>query len=128
MKTKDYQIISLGERSFLVVVLSLEMTDCYWTALQLEFAKFNVAEAEVYFDFLYRNGLKNRFFKTKLMGVSLLNNSLRKCEATRECIAASEKFFTLHKDVIEHSVLSSFQKAFFRKKLDKMDVLMTNVF
>lgn len=128
MKTKDYQIISLGERSFLVVVLSLEMTDCYWTALQSELAKFNVAEAEVYFDFLYRNGLKNRFFKTKLMGVSLLNNSLRKCEATRECIAASEKFFTLHKDVIEHSVLSSFQKAFFRKKLDKMDVLMTNVF
>ena len=128
MKTKDYQIISLGERSFLVVVLSLEMTDCYWTALQSELAKFNVVEAEVYFDFLYRNGLRNRFFKTKLMGVSLLNNSLRKCEATRECIAASEKFFTLHKDVIEHSVLSSFQKAFFRKKLDKMDVLMTNVF
>ena len=67
MKTKDYQIISLGERSFLVVVLSLEMTDYYWTALQSELAKYNVADAEVYFDFLYRNGLKNRFFKTKLM-------------------------------------------------------------
>lgn len=66
MKTKDYQIISLGERSFLVVVLSLEMTDYYWTALQSELAKYNVADAEVYFDFLYRNGLKNRFFKTKL--------------------------------------------------------------
>ena len=64
MKTKDYQIISLGERSFLVVVLSLEMTDYYWTALQSELAKYNVADAEVYFDFLYRNGLKNRFFKT----------------------------------------------------------------
>ena len=63
MKTKDYQIISLGERSFLVVVLSLEMTDYYWTALQSELAKYNVADAEVYFDFLYRNGLKNRFFK-----------------------------------------------------------------
>ena len=59
MKTKDYQIISLGERSFLVVVLSLEMTDYYWTALQSELAKYNVADAEVYFDFLYRNGLKN---------------------------------------------------------------------
>ena len=48
MKTKDYQIISLGERSFLVVVLSLEMTDYYWTALQSELAKYNVADAEVY--------------------------------------------------------------------------------
>ena len=127
MKTKDYQIISLGERSFLVVVLSLEMTDYYWTALQSELAKYNVADAEVYFDFLYRNGLKNRFFKTKLMGVSLLNNSLRKCKATQECISASDKFFTLHKDVIEHSVLSSIQKTFFRKKLDRTNILPTNV-
>ena len=127
MKTKDYQIISLGERSFLVVVLSLEMTDYYWTALQSELAKYNVADAEVYFDFLYRNGLKNRFFKTKLMGVSLLNNSLRKCKATQECIIASEKFFALHKDVIEHSVLSSIQKTFFRKKLDRTNILPTNV-
>ena len=127
METKDYQIISLGERSFLVVVLSLEMTDYYWTALQSELAKYNVADAEVYFDFLYRNGLKNRFFKTRLMGVSLLNNSLRKCKATQECIIASEKFFALHKDVIEHSVLSSVQKMFFRKKLDKDNVLLATM-
>mgnify|MGYP006385026413 CR=1 FL=1 len=122
METKDYQIISLGEQCLLVVILSLEMMDNYWTTLQSELAQYNIANAEVYFDFLYRNGLKNRFFKTRLMGVSLLNNSLRKCKATQECIIASEKFFALHKDVIEHSVLSSVQKMFFRKKLDKDNV------
>lgn len=122
METKDYQIISLGEQSLLVVILSLEMMDNYWTTLQSELVQYNIANAEVYFDFLYRNGLKNRFFKTRLMGVSLLNNSLRKCKATQECIIASEKFFALHKDVIEHSVLSSVQKMFFRKKLDKDNV------
>ena len=122
METKDYQIISLWEQSLLVVILSLEMMDNYWTTLQSELAQYNIANAEVYFDFLYRNGLKNRFFKTRLMGVSLLNNSLRKCKATQECIIASEKFFALHKDVIEHSVLSSVQKMFFRKKLDKDNV------
>ena len=122
METKDYQIISLGEQSLLVVILSLEMMDNYWTTLQSELAQYNIANAEVYFDFLYRNGLKNRFFKTRLMGVSLANNSLRKCKATQECIIASEKFFALHKDVIEHSVLSSVQKMFFRKKLDKNNV------
>lgn len=122
METKDYQIISLGEQSLLVVILSLEMMDNYWTTLQSELAQYNIANAEVYFDFLYRNGLKNRFFKTRLMGVSLVNNSLRKCKATQECIIASEKFFALHKDVIEHSVLSSVQKMFFRKKLDKNNV------
>ena len=63
MKTKDYQIISLGERSFLVVVLSLEMTDYYWTALQSELAKYNVADAEVYFDFqtILRLHVRNSF-------------------------------------------------------------------
>lgn len=127
METKDYQIISLGEQSLLVVILSLEMMDNYWTTLQSELAQYNIANAEVYFDFLYRNGLKNRFFKTRLMGVSLLNNSLRKCKATQECIIASEKFFALHKDVIEHSVLSSVQKMFFRKKLDKNNVLLATM-
>ncbi|HAC13446.1 type II toxin-antitoxin system RnlB family antitoxin [Phocaeicola coprocola] len=127
METKDYQIISLGEQSLLVVILSLEMMDNYWTTLQSELAQYNIANAEVYFDFLYRNGLKNRFFKTRLMGVSLLNNSLRKCKATQECIIASEKFFALHKDVIEHSVLSSVQKMFFRKKLDKDNVLLATM-
>ena len=126
-ETKDYQIISLGEQSLLVVILSLEMMDNYWTTLQSELAQYNIANAEVYFDFLYRNGLKNRFFKTRLMGVSLLNNSLRKCKATQECIIASEKFFALHKDVIEHSVLSSVQKMFFRKKLDKDNVLLATM-
>ena len=127
METKDYQIISLGEQSLLVVILSLEMMDNYWTTLQSGLAQYNIANAEVYFDFLYRNGLKNRFFKTRLMGVSLLNNSLRKCKATQECIIASEKFFALHKDVIEHSVLSSVQKMFFRKKLDKDNVLLATM-
>lgn len=127
METKDYQIISLGEQSLLVVILSLEMMDNYWTTLQSELAQYNIANAEVYFDFLYRNGLKNRFFKTRLMGVSLLNNSLRKCKATQECIIASENFFALHKDMIEHSVLSSVQKMFFRKKLDKNNVLLATM-
>lgn len=127
MEAKDYQIISLGEQSLLVVILSLEMMDNYWTNLQSELAQYNIANAEVYFDFLYRNGFKNRFFKTRLMGVGLLNNSLRKCKATQECIIASEKFFALHKDVVEHSVLSSVQKTFFRKKLDKDNVLLAKI-
>ena len=118
MRFKDFQIISLGEQSFLVVILSLESTNVYWTALQSELAKYNIADAEVYFDFLYRNGLKNRYFKTKLRGISLLNNSLKKCEVTQECINASEHFFSLHTDFIETSVLSSFQKAFYRKKIN----------
>ncbi len=122
MNTKDYQIISLGERSFLVVILSLEMTEYYWDDLQSALAKYDIANAEVYFDFLYRNGLKNRFFKTRLDGVKLLSNSLRKCEAPKECVRASDTFFNLNKDKIEHSVLTTIQKTFFRKKLELANI------
>ena len=55
-----------------MVILSSEMTNYYWKELQTELANLNIADAEVYFDFLYRNGLKNRFFKSKLKGMMLI--------------------------------------------------------
>ena len=75
MENKEFQIIPLQGRSLLVVILSSEMTNYYWKELQTELANLNIADAEVYFDFLYRNGLKNRFFKSKLKGMMLISNS-----------------------------------------------------
>ena len=63
MENKEFQIIPLQGRSLLVVILSSEMTNYYWKELQTELANLNIADAEVYFDFLYRNGLKNRFLR-----------------------------------------------------------------
>ena len=59
MENKEFQIIPLQGRSLLVVILSSEMTNYYWKELQTELANLNIADAEVYFDFLYRNGLKS---------------------------------------------------------------------
>ena len=89
MENKEFQIIPLQGRSLLVVILSSEMTNYYWKELQTELANLNIADAEVYFDFLYRNGLKNRFFKSKLKGMMLISNSLRKCEAPKEYVYPS---------------------------------------
>ena len=93
MENKEFQIIPLQGRSLLVVILSSEMTNYYWKELQTELANLNIADAEVYFDFLYRNGLKNRFFKSKLKGMMLISNSLRKCEAPKEYIKVADTFF-----------------------------------
>ena len=95
MENKEFQIIPLQGRSLLVVILSSEMTNYYWKELQTELANLNIADAEVYFDFLYRNGLKNRFFKSKLKGMMLISNS----------------------KWIDSSVLSSFQKIFYKKRI-----------
>lgn len=97
MENKEFQIIPLQGRSLLVVILSSEMTNYYWKELQTELANLNIADAEVYFDFLYRNGLKNRFFKSKLKGMMLISNSLRKCEAPKEYIKVADTFLFYYK-------------------------------
>lgn len=68
MENKEFQIIPLQGRSLLVVILSSEMTNYYWKELQTELANLNIADAEVYFDFLYRNGLKIDSLSLNLKG------------------------------------------------------------
>ena len=117
MENKEFQIIPLQERHLLVVILSSEMTSHYWKELQAELANCNIADAEVYFDFLYRNGLKNRFFKSELKGITLIANSLKKCEAPQEYIKVADTFFPSHSKWIDSSVLSSFQKVFYKRRI-----------
>lgn len=117
MENKEFQIIPLQERHLLVVILSSEMTSHYWKELQAELANCNIADAEVYFDFLYRNGLKNRFFKSELKGITLIANSLKKCEAPQEYIKVADTFFASHSKWIDSSVLSSFQKVFYKRRI-----------
>ena len=117
MENKEFQIIPLQERCLLVVILSSEMTSHYWKELQAELANCNIADAEVYFDFLYRNGLKNRFFKSELKGITLIANSLKKCEVPQESIKVADTFFASHSKWIDSSVLSSFQKTFYKRRI-----------
>ena len=117
MENKEFQIIPLQERCLLVVILSSEMTSHYWKELQAELANCNIADAEVYFDFLYRNGLKNRFFKSELKGITLIANSLKKCEVPQEYIKVADTFFASHSKWIDSSVLSSFQKTFYKIRI-----------
>jgi hypothetical protein len=100
------------------------MTNHYWSELQDRLANLNIVNAEVYFDFLYRNGLKNRFFKSRLNGTTLVVNSLKRCEAPDECINGADAFFALHSQLIDSSALSSFQKIYFKKRISNKDYSM----
>ena len=118
---KEYQIYQIKDvKCLLVVILSVEMTDYYWQNLKSELANLDSADSEVYFDFLYRNGLRNRFFKSKLHGVKLVDNSLRKCDAPEECVRVADTFFAKHSAWIETSVLSSLQKLFYKHKISDL--------
>jgi len=117
MGNKEFQILPLHGENLLVVILSLDMMSHYWDKLQSELADYNLAHAEVYFDFLYRNGLKNRFFKSELHNKTLIANSLRKCEIPEQYAEVSDAFFASHSKWIDSSVLSSFQKMFYKKRI-----------
>lgn len=117
MENKDFKIIATRERSLLVVILSLEMTSHYWKELQVALASYNIANADVYFDFLYRNGLKNRFFKSKLNGLSLIVNSLRACDIPKKYKTMVDIYYSSHLNWIDNSALSSLQKVFYKNKL-----------
>ena len=116
MKQDLYKIIQLSATSLLVVILSYEMTDCYWTNLKSDLANYKIYDAEVYFDFLYRNGIRNRFFKSQLSRNNLLANTLKRCVAPNDCLTVANAFFKQNKDALENSTLSDIQKEIFLNK------------
>lgn len=116
MKQDIYKIIQLSATSLLVVILSYEMTDCYWSNLKSDLANYKIYNAEVYFDFLYRNGMRNRFFRAKLSGNDLLSNTLKRCVVSNDCLIVANTFFRQNRDVLENSTLSSIQKEIFLNK------------
>ena len=125
MKDKEFKIINVQEKGLLVVILSCEITGHYWADLARELAAYNMPDADVYFDFLYRNGLNNRFFKSKLDGLSLAAGSIKRCNVPEEYVNAADAFFASHVGWIDGSVLPPLQKVYYKKKVGKTRLLLS---
>lgn len=114
---KSFKIFRLADNRFLVVILSIELTSTYWKDLQGELASYPVKDAEVFFDFLYRNGLKNRFFRSRMVNSTLSANSLRRCEDASICEKSADSFFAHNPNLVDSSVMTPFQKIFYKRKI-----------
>ena len=68
MNNKEYIIYQLNSQILLVVLLSYDISADSWNKLRDEIASKNetAENADVYIDYLLRNGLKDRFYKTRL--------------------------------------------------------------
>ena len=128
MDNKDFKIISIPDGNFIVVILSDEMTCEYWNSLKNALPESDNRNADIYFDFLFRNGLKNRFFKTSLSRFFNVANSLKKCDVPEEYIRIADSFFAGNSYLIEESVLSNFQKEFYKKKISHYNKAQTRSF
>lgn len=117
MRNKAFHIIKLNGNRLLVILLSFDSYSEYWDDLCSTLASYNMTDAELYFDYLVRNGLSERFYKTKLNGLSLIPNSFSAFEAGSLVISESNRYFREHPESLQTSALSEIQRKLFLRRL-----------
>ena len=114
---KYYNIEVLKDHIIFVTVLSTEMTSVYWPILTRDLARLGIKNCDVYFDFMVRNGLNDRFYSTHLDEDVTVMGSLKKCKISVAMKYQADSFFINHKRYISRSVLTEAQRTFYLKKL-----------
>lgn len=114
---EHFYIENLGDRGLWVVILSTEMTSVYWNELQDTITQNRWSDVEVYFDFLYRNGFSNRFYKSRVGSTSKFMTRLQKCECSATVV--TDHFFSRNVRLLDGSVLSSLQKSMYIKRITR---------
>ena len=119
MNKKEYIIFQLNSQILLIVLLSYDISADSWNKLRDEISSRNetAENAEVYIDYLLRNGLKDRYYKTRLSGRMLLFNTARHCDAPKECKEVSDKLFFLHEELLDRGILTPRQKSTYLKQI-----------
>lgn len=112
---ENFYIENLGNRGLWVVILSSESTSTYWTELEDVIHKNHWSDMDIHFDFLYRNGFRNRFYKTRIGTESEIVCQLHKCSC--KCAFVTDRFFSLNAQLLEGSVLSNLQRKMYLSHL-----------
>lgn len=96
-----------------MTILTNEMSSVYWDTLAQTISNLNVRNRRIVFDYLFRNGLQDRFYETFTDDCSNIIVSLKKYDATPCIVKAADSFFIKHKKYIEISALTKRQKQIF---------------
>ena len=108
---ENFYIENLGERGLWIVVLSSENTSVYWSEIEALVTRNHWVNLDVHFDFLYRNGFKNRFFKTRINAQSKIICRLERY--TCEHAIVTDRFFSHNIQLLEGSALSALQRSMY---------------
>ncbi len=110
-----YQISRCNKQYILVTILTNEMSSVYWDSLSKTINDLKVKNRRVVFDFLFRNGIEDRFYETYTDDNSRIVVSLKKYDASPYIVRAADSFFIRHKNYLEISALTKRQKQAFLK-------------
>ena len=119
MRYTNFYIELLEEGKLLVVPTSYLRPECYLDQLEsLLIDKFKSVTC-VYFDFLIKNGTKDRFYKADLSDSRILLNSFSKIKAESMLIDKSNSFFAKNISLINDSYLTKAQKFLLKRKFSE---------
>lgn len=106
MSMANYRIFKIDSREVLVIILSLDMTQEYWTKLQSDLNEQVMKNSTVYLDFLYRNGASSRFVKTSFNEGCLDWNAVLSTKIPTTCQKKADIFFYENYSLYKGSVIS----------------------
>lgn len=113
----SYTFLILSQKEILIIFQTWERPDIYLKDLVSDLKK-SISDADLYFDFLINNGLKDRFYFANLENGELNVKTFRKIQIPHEYLKIANDYFAEHWEVVEEkSVLTNIQKVFFKRKL-----------
>lgn len=124
----SYAIIEQPDKTAIyVVVLTKDETGTFWNDLSKEIVRLRQPNSKVYFDYLFRNGLKNRIFTSHTDENSLCSLSIEPImNDTHFDIAVFNRFYQENSEYIQNSRLTSIQKHIFLNVLTVSKIRLTN--
>lgn len=117
MKNIDFHIELLKGGKLLVVPTTFLRPEYYMEQLENILSSHYKNVSCVYFDFLIKNGTKDRFYKVNISDHKLIHSSFTKADDDKEIIEKSNSFFSNNLNLINDSYLSKAQKFLLKKKL-----------
>lgn len=120
LESRPFRLIKLDGDDFLVIILSVLTPELYWEELNEQISTYKVTNKYVYFDYLFINGNKKRFFRTTTGADYRCNIEFEFCEKQPSCSDIADSFFRDHQEYIKMSAMPSIQRRFFLKKFVKI--------
>lgn len=116
MSNQLFHIIALNDSRYLVIAKSWQRPDFFLEDLTEELKSLNKVSV-VYFDFLLKNGVKDRFYKASFYKVSGKFSQFKSTSVDSETLAKANSFFSSNSQLLKGGLLTPAQKYLLEKEL-----------
>lgn len=115
MSNQLYHIINISNSSFLIIAKSWKRPEFYLNELANELKSYNKV-SNVYFDFLLKNGTKDRFYKAAFHSINNSFTSFTNTKVDKKVQSLANDFFANNSELLSISHLTPAQKYLLRKE------------